>query len=172
MRLLNPRFHGHQHKPVVQLVSAIGFMIAVLVIMTKTTEADILGAIGASSLAASACLLFSVPSAKAAKPLNIFLGYFIGISSGVLWHALTPPICQQMMSLSLLASYEVCSVLAIATSMLLMMILGFVHPPAVGLSLGLVVEYWQPETLYIILAAASLLAVLKKIYGEKMVDLI
>lgn len=172
MRWLNPYFTQKPMHVLGQCFTFVIFMAVVIILMDKSKEFDMIDAIGIASMSASTGLVCISPRAKMARPLNILIGYAIGISSGLIWHLLTPYICHAGLSLNLARSYEFCSVFAIATAMFAMAITGFAHVPAIGFCIGIVIEYWNFGTISVIALAAICLSLLRLALDEKLIDII
>jgi len=64
------------------------------------------------------------------------------------------------------------SALAVGGAIFLMVVTDTEHPPAAGMSLGLVLNQWDHRTLLFILLAVLVMAALRKILQPYMVDLV
>jgi CBS domain-containing membrane protein len=132
-----------------------------------------LWAIGASSLASSAYLVFTNPSSPVARYHRIIGGYLVSVLVGLLIHILLSHISQHMQIHTTIPHlFWITASIAVGISMLLMVLLGYEHPPAAGVALVLVLDINDYSTLFVILGAAAVLALLKKLLKYTLVDLV
>src|SRR3989338_7331948 len=64
------------------------FLCVVLVMFYSVAKSDVLWAVGASSLASSAYIVFSKPQSATARPARFMLAYVIAILCGMFMHFL------------------------------------------------------------------------------------
>lgn len=62
--------------------------------------------------------------------------------------------------------------MAVGSAIFLMVVTDTEHPPAAGMSLGLVLNQWDHKTLLFIIIAVMVMAVLRKLLQPYMVDLV
>lgn len=67
---------------------------------------------------------------------------------------------------------EISSVLAVTLTMFLMALLNYEHPPAAGLSLGLIVEPWTTFTIFVIVVVVALMSLVKYLLQRWLIDLV
>tara|TARA_R110000868_G_scaffold69261_1_gene204144 strand:- start:21312 stop:21833 length:522 start_codon:yes stop_codon:yes gene_type:complete len=133
---------------------------------------ELIGAIGATSLGSTAFLAFVAHNSYMAQSKRILGGYLIAIVVGiVLFH------CVQWTfnaHIQINHRYLVLFVAAAsaAIGMFFMTLLGLEHPPAAGLSLGMVLEHWDMKILGIIVACLLLLTVIKYLLRNWLVVLV
>ena len=154
---------------VVQLIAAIAYVMVVLLVLDLSARSYLIWAVGASSLASSAYLVFALPFGHASAAKRIAGGYVVAIICGVLvricamWffrfqghsaHIVVDISSDEHM-------YWLIGAVAVGLSMFFMVIFDFEHPPAAGLSLALVIEMHEYFTIMVILGLALLLSVIK-----------
>lgn len=154
---------------------AIAVICLLLFLFNRFAASDILWAVGAGSLASSCCLVFGSPSSQSASVRCILGGYAIGILSGelvrllLLYFGITSVNFLAMMDahwIGLLAS------ISVGLSILLMSFFRFQHPPAVGMSLVLVLDLRDYRTLAVVVIGAVLVATLRVVFAKKLADLV
>jgi CBS domain-containing membrane protein len=158
-----------------QLFCAMAYVAAVLLVLGLVDHDTTLWAIGASSLASSAYLVFANPSAPVSRYHKVIGGYLIAVLVGLLVHILLHHIFTHMsMDLGgiIPRMFWITATIAVGLSMFLMVILGYEHPPAAGVALVLVLDTSDYYTLFVILGAAMVLAILKKLLKFTLVDLV
>lgn len=142
---------------------ACSYMLTVLYVMSLASTSVVLGAIGASSLASTAYILFSNPHSATARVLQVWGGYTIGIVSGLVCFYMARFYMHHHPSMSMLQMYTICGAVAIALAMSVMCVCQLRHPPAAGMALGLVLEPWDYPTLFVVFMAIAAISILKKI---------
>ncbi|MFN3234816.1 MAG: HPP family protein [Gammaproteobacteria bacterium] len=125
------------------------------------THSLVLSSIGASSLGATALIIFANPGSNPARFTNVLGGYTIGLFCGILCHYASHHFILPKYILNPITFVEIYAAAAVALSILIMAICKMNHPPAAGMALGLVLEAWDYWTLAIILIAACAIALLK-----------
>ncbi len=141
------------------------FVSFLLAMISSTLHGVVLGALGASALGSSAFLVFSMPNSPVSRNQCILGGYAIAIACGLCAYGMLT----FMVTLGIDGSYEygngwfhltaheLFGALAIALASLLMLWFRVPHPPAAGLSLGLVLDVWDIGTLSVIAIALFVL---------------
>ncbi|HLB56566.1 MAG TPA: HPP family protein [Coxiellaceae bacterium] len=144
------------------------FLFSILNLFYHTAQSDILWAVGAGSLASSAFIIFSKPSSVTAHPLRLIVAYVIAILCGMLLHIMGETLLyagHSFVWLSFLAS------IAVIVCLYFMFWLNVEHPPAVGMALVFVIDLKDYRTSVLIIAAITLLVVIKLILNRKLSDL-
>lgn len=130
------------------------FLFLILVVFYQTAHSTILWAVGAGSLASSAFILFSKPSAVSAHPFHLAFSYIIAILSGVFFH---------FIAITVLSSGEpyiwmsFFAALSVITCFYAMYYWKLEHPPAAGMALVCVIDLQDIMTLVIIVFAVVVL---------------
>ncbi len=160
-----------------QLIAAVLFVTVVLFALGAVAKSALIWAVGAGALSSSACLVFSAPNSSVSKPSQIFGGYVIGLSVGLLMHILLTTVLADMVLMhSVIGAgthvFWACASVAVGVTMLLLVLLGFGHPPAVGVSLVLVLDIRHYTIVWVILFCAFLLAIIRWLFGRYLVNLL
>jgi len=125
-----------------------------------------------ATLGASAFLVFTRPRAYASRPRPLVGGYLVGMAVGIMYYyALLLP-AHFSISISQPTALIVFSAMAVGSAIFLMVVTDTEHPPAAGMSLGLVLNQWDHKTLLFIIFAVIVMAVLRKLLQPYMVDLV
>lgn len=164
---INQKFFCHKWNFVWQSFFIIGFMFCVLLGLflgrhIATARVEVLTAIGGSALSASAFITFALTDSPAGDPRRLFGGYIVALLSGVGWHFVVPHICVWMHCNRAIVE-SAAGAISAGIAMFFMGLFDFSHPPAMGLTLGLVLDYWDDRTIAVILIGAIVLCVLKKL---------
>lgn len=160
-----------------QPLAAIVFLWLILYCLDQLAVSTVLWAIGAGSLASSCYILFGRPSSAAAAPKNIIGGYLIGMLIGGVLRLITlysfPSMSGSMggFTTELMGIMGLLAAIAVGVSMLLMMILGFEHPPAAGMTLVLVLDVRDIYVIIIVIASALVLSLLRILLRHHLRDL-
>ncbi len=170
---INPHFRQHAFRFFFQTFLIVAFMFFLLLALVygRTKPMDVLTAIGVSSVAASAFIVFALPSSQVSMPHRIFGGYTIAIICGVVWYFLG----QELSRISGWPPTPVrclTSAMSAGSTMLLMALFDFEHPPAMGLALGLVMDTWDDWTLFVVIVAVLVLCTLKFLLRRWFINLL
>ncbi|PIZ03626.1 MAG: hypothetical protein COY58_08420 [Gammaproteobacteria bacterium CG_4_10_14_0_8_um_filter_38_16] len=147
---------------------AIIFLFVILNLFYHTAKSDVLWAVGAGSLASSAFIIFSKPSSVSAHPLRLIVAYVVAILCGMLLHVMGGLLLYSgygFVWISFLASVSV------VVCLFLMMGLKIEHPPAVGMALVFVIDLKDYRTSILIIAAITVLVLLKLLLNRQLSDL-
>jgi CBS-domain-containing membrane protein len=174
LKLLNVQFREHWLRFVTQTLMIVVFMFFVMMALIfgeKGHQLDVLTAIGASSLSASAFIVFALPSGAVAQPHRVLVSYVIAMVCGVSWHFFIPYIGA---ALPITSGVAACfgSALAAGCTMLLMAAFDFEHPPAMGLSVGLAMDVWDWWTLCVVLVGILVLCFAKYVFRGWLINLL
>jgi CBS-domain-containing membrane protein len=148
----------------------LGFMFA---IKYYTNADEALSAIGATSLGATAFLVFVAHDSAMARSRRIMSSYFIGLVMGVIGSAALEYLghCEgfhcQFANLDV-----VISALTAMLAMILMLLLSSEHPPAVGIAIGLVLRTWDIPVLLIVAGTVLAIVVLKEVLRPWLLNLL
>lgn len=144
------------------------FLFSILNLFYHTAQSDILWAVGAGSLASSAFIIFSKPSSVTAHPLRLIVAYVIAILCGMLLHIMSETLLYAGHSFVWLSFFASVAVIA---SLYFMFLLNVEHPPAVGMALVFVIDLKDYRTSVLIIAAITLLVLIKLILNRQLSDL-
>ncbi|MDF1653562.1 MAG: HPP family protein [Coxiellaceae bacterium] len=158
-----------------QLVLAIIYVLVTLIILDIISESPLLWAVGSSSLASSAYLIFSSPCTASASAKRLVGAYFIAIVCGYVVRHLAILVMHHSGVMLLGVTHDphmywLSGSVAVGLAMLFMLIFGMEHPPAAGIALILVIEQRSYEAIAAIFLLAVLLAVIKTLLRKRLCD--
>lgn len=159
--IINPNFKANKKAYLFKCFVALLATIFVLTSIQLVAANAILGAIGASSLASSIFIAFALPEGPAAHPKRMIGSYCLALLIGVSFYYLGTYLILWQDFLSFSLTYELTGALAVALTMLVMIMFSLEHPPATGLALGLVIDQWRWWTLMILLFSIICIATIK-----------
>lgn len=164
-------FSHHKRNFLWQPLLASTFVVMTLIALGGLSHINLLDVIGTGSLGSSAFLIFCMPNTLSAKIKNLFSGYTISAFLGILFYLW---IHSSLTAGSATHHYwvDMAAVVTMTLSMLIMALFRLEHPPAVGFSLGLIVEPWTLHTLLFLFLGIILLAICKKLLHPWLIDLI
>lgn len=171
MRLLDPKFRQNKSYYVWQSLLAMVVMLIVMGVIDLVDNTEVLGAIGASALAASTFAVLCAGRAFICAPRNLIGGYFTAILIGALMHYLSDDV-QMWFDILPNVALMMTAGLAVGSAVFIMSLLNVEHPPAAGLTLGLVIEPWNLQVLAVIMLFAILIAGLRTILRPYIRDLV
>jgi hypothetical protein len=160
-----------------QCIAAIVYVTFVLVCLDIVSSNQLLWAVGSSSLASSAYLVFSQPRCSSSNELHLLGGYFIAIVCGLLVRHLAVGVMQhwQLPSWLVIAHdphmFWMSGSIAVGITMVLMLIFHLEHPPAAGLSLVLVIEQRSYEIVAVMFLLVVLLAGIQMLFKRRLCNL-
>ncbi|MFT5466136.1 MAG: CBS domain-containing membrane protein [Verrucomicrobiales bacterium] len=159
MQLLDPKFAGLWKRYVFQaLLAGGGVFLSMLVLKIGGDEVVV------ASLAATAFVVFSLPSRAVASPRHVIGGHSFGMLVGVgFWYLRThfPEIDASVFYAG-----------SVTLAFFLMMMTNTDHPPAAGTAMGLTtIEHPTLLLLAAILAGASVFSLVRALLRKKLIDL-
>jgi len=152
-----------------QTALAVIFTALVLFALSQANGSTILWAIGAGALSSSTCIVFASPHTVVGQPKALAGGYLIGTVVGVACHwslAKLMPVMIVNEGFQHTNTFWVVAAVAVGISILIMVITDMLHPPAVGVSLVLVIDVQQYTIALVILAAVVMLTVFRTILDK------
>jgi len=172
MALIDKKFKVYRVNYFFQCVVAGIFVAVVLFGLGSAVKMDVLGAVGASSLGSSVCLVFMAPSSIMSKSWNILGGYFLGIMVGAICFYLGAVVRIYYPAMSLNSDMILFGAIAVAVTQLLMVIFDVEHSPAAGLAIGLVIEPWEYRSIVVIILCVVLLTIVRTLLRKRLISLI
>jgi len=142
-------------------------VLLILLFLDTASHAAIIAVLGSSAF-----LVFTRPRAYASQPRRLLGGYVIGGAVGIACHYISLFPLWSAMSISPTAHLIVFGALAVGAGIFLMVVTNTDHPPAAGMSLGLVLNSWDKWDLMFIMAAVLFMAVMRKVLQSVMIDLV
>jgi CBS-domain-containing membrane protein len=141
----------HKHKIYFLLHAIYAFLLIFFMMAAVDFPLDtpLLGIIGASAICASIFILLRGIDNPAASYKNIILGYLVAFLVGIIFHELNMKLNDNKVLSELPFFFECLYALAVLIVITLFFIFKINHPPAVGMTLGLVIEHWFPGSLLV-----------------------
>ena len=148
-------------------------VLAALVILIIFLFFDVLlGASLVASLGASSFIVFALPNSRPAEPRRLLGGYAIASLCGVLCSLVAASRLAVSTGLQQNTLVVVFAAVAVGVAMFTMVVTNTEHPPAAGLALGFVADYWDWRTILFVLGAAALLTLAKRLLKNVLLDLL
>ena len=134
---------SHRCAMIWQPFVAVIFVAAVLFALSQTGGSDIIWAIGAGALSSSACIVFLTPNSQIGHARHVVGGYAIGSVVGVLVHWVIQqiePTLSMHVAQHHLHIFWMLAAISVGIAMVIMAWVKCLHPPAVGMSVVLVLD--------------------------------
>ncbi len=167
MQIFDKKFPKQKIRYISQCLLATFVIGSILMLIDVKSNAAAVASLGASTFIA-----FTMPEAQVSRPRFLIGGYFIGILVGSIFYF----ILQYFLSYGVPISHKVLLSMLTATAVgfaiFLMVILDFEHPPAAGVTLGLVANAWSVKIIIVIFFGILLLAGFKAILKPMLKDLL
>ncbi len=146
-----------------QITVALLLCVSVLLCLRLVESEGILSIVGASSIGSTIFILLSRPHCETAKLRRVILSYCIGLAVGLLYFYGSRKFVGVEHVLRYDHVYIITGGLALATTMLSLIVLDLNHPPAVGLSLGVVIDHWDGWLYLTILACVVMICIIERL---------
>jgi CBS-domain-containing membrane protein len=176
MRLSFHKFKEHSPHLYIQPGLAVLYVAFILFLLSLVdSKATLLWAIGVGALSSSSYIVFVTPQAPVARSRRILGGYFVGITTGLIVHLILSKIYTLMPENSYFHAshlFWMSAAITVGLSMLMMIIFSVEHPPAVGVSLVLVLNLDGYMTLFLIFIGAIILSCIKWLLRKWLINLI
>lgn len=121
------------------------------------------GLIGLSSIASSSFILLNHPLSPTSAPKHIISAYAIAIVTGILFQRIIAYF-EPSLPLHLPLHFQGLAVLSVVFVMATFRSLKIDHPPAVGITLALVLETWMIMTIAVLVVAIAGLLLIPKLF--------
>jgi CBS-domain-containing membrane protein len=175
MKFSLKRLDGYKSHLVMQTLLAIVYVAVMIFLLTLVSSpSSTLWAIGAGALASSTYIVFVTPHAANAEPRRIISGYFVSLLIGSVMRVILLKVNIQIVHISDIHSSHIfwtISAVTVGITILLMIMLHSEHPPAVGVSMVLVLHLENYAVLGVILLGAGLLALIGYMLKRWLIDL-
>ena len=165
MKLFDKKVKHNLSRYILQCGLATATLLFVLLFLNAFDQTTIIASLGASTF-----IIFTMPDSFTAKPRNFLGGYLTGIVIGITNSLLVGFISEKFL-LEGHTIYIIFGAIAVGLTMFSMVILDTGHPPAVGLSLGLVLNRWTYLTVIFIFTAAILMYTVKYLLRNVLINL-
>lgn len=159
MRILDEKFRKNKVRYIFQCALATISVFIVLMAFDVVTHAVIIAALGSSVF-----IVFAMPEAQVSRPRFLIGGYIVGIAVACLCHHLSLLSLWSLMTWVPFIhepSHVVFGAMAVGLAIFVMVITDTEHPPAAGLTLGLIVSEWSYMTIVIVFVGIISLSVIK-----------
>jgi len=167
MRLIDKKFHDNKRAYFVQCaLAALAIVIILAVLDIKKNTAII------ASLGATAFIAFGMPNVKSSDGRRMLGGYAVGLIVGCVFSLIAEELYTGKFLWIHDFSYVVFGAFAVGSAILIMAITNTEHPPASGISLGMVLNDWNYRTVIIIVLAIIIMTIVKKLLKSHMMDLV
>lgn len=162
MHWLNPKIRGKMSHFIYQALLILFFVFASMtaLITVENQRLSVLSAIGVSSLSSSAFICFGMPQAPTAKLYKVILSYFVAIVLGIHFHEL-PSLITYKPYIHPDVAMAMCCAFSVTLTMIILTTFDWGHPPAIGLSLGLVIIEWDYGIILTVIGALALLCTIR-----------
>lgn len=167
MRLFDRKFRKNIHRYVFQCVLATLTILAVLFFLDVLTETAII-----ASLGASAFIVFAIPNSYSSDTRRLIGGYIVGITVGIICFNISRMFPTINFFTHIETSLIIFGAISVGIAIFIMAVTNTEHPPAAGISLGLVINPWSILTIIFILCAIIWLSGVRKILKPYLMDLI
>ncbi len=165
MGIIDEQLKKHTGHYIQQCLLATGIILMIIFSLEVDTHTVIIASLGASTFIA-----FGMPHSYASAPRRIYGGYAVGVFVGL---------ASYYLKLFLLyldpEGFEGINVflgaLAIGASIFIMVFTNTEHPPAAGLSIGLIFNPWNAQTIVVIVFAIIFLNTSKYFLRNWLIDL-
>lgn len=165
MSVFDKQLSEHLSQYIKQCLMATGVIIAVILAFDVDEQTVIIATLGATTF-----IVFAMSHSYASEPRRIYGGYAIGILIGLLVYYL-----EMFLMWIDPSGFDGINIflggLAIGTSIFLMVFTNTEHPPAAGLSIGLLFNPWTVETIFVIIVAIFFLSTTKYFLRHWLIDL-
>ena len=167
MSIIDSKLKGSLKAYIFQSILATVSIVLVLIFLDILEHGALIATLGASAF-----IVFIMPHSYISMSKQVLGGYGIGIVCGVLCFLLIAGFSSLFRFIPAKAFIVIFGALAVGVAVFLMAVLNLEHPPAVGISLGLVLNQWNHQTLIFILFAVIIMLTAKKMLQPVLIDLI
>ncbi|MBU0711891.1 HPP family protein [bacterium] len=167
MKIVDPKVADALKEYIFQSVLATISIFLVLIFLDILEHTAIIATLGASAF-----IIFIMPNSYISLPKQVLGGYIVGIICGWLCFFLMTGFIYFLSFIPEKVFVVSFGSLAVGTAIFLMAVIDFEHPPAVGVSLGLVLNQWNHQTIIFIIFALIIMLVVKKLLQPVLIDLI
>ena len=144
-----------------QCIAASATIFAILLLVSIHRKPIII-----ASLAASTCIVFTIPSYLTARPRNLICGHLVGLVCGLFVAELVLPYLSPQMVI-----FEFWYAFAVGLAIFIMVATDTEHPPAAGTALGVVTLGFSMKLLFTVLISIAFLAGVHYFFKNRLRDL-
>ena len=167
MQIIDKAFVRSPKSYIIQSLLAVVAVAIILYFVGVLTHVAIVAALGSSAF-----VVFAMPRSVTGQPRRLIGGHVVGLISGTFCHFvfLGGPLGE------LVTGWEFTTLLvyalAVGLSIFLMTITDTEHAPAAGTALGIVTYDWSYQVVIFVLIFAISLAIVRKLLGSRLKDLV
>ena len=165
--LFDKKFRKNRFKYIAQCFLATLTILAVLMFLDILNETAIITALGAS-----AAIVFTMPTQYSSDPRRLIGGYIVGLIVGFIFYIISQSQIKNILSIPETTTLIIFGAIAVGFAIFVMAATNTEHPPAAGVSLGLVINKWDYLTIIFIFLAILWMASIRFILKEYLMDLI
>jgi len=165
--IFDKKFKKNTLKYIFQCFLATLTMLAILVFLDVLNEAALITALGASAF-----IVFAMPTRYSSDPRRLIGGYIVGLFVGFIFYLVSKSSIGTNLFASQTTSLIIFGSIAVGFSIFIMAVTNTEHAPAAGISLGLVINKWEPLTILFIIIAVLWLVGIQIILKKYLMDLI
>lgn len=167
MRIIDERAKENIRPYLIQSGLATGTVLLILLFLDVIEHTAIIATLGSTAF-----LVFTRPRAYASRTRPLAGGYAVGIVVGAFFAAGPWAFRTLAWPVPTSAILIVFGAMAVGAAIFLMVVTNTEHPPAAGMSLGLVMNSWDLWTLVYVFAAIAFMITMRRILQRYMIDLI
>jgi len=169
--LIDPKFARNKARYIAQCGFVSVAMILVLLMLDSFYHTVLIAALGASSVVA-----FAAPSMRVSRPRCLIGGYVVGILVGCGMSALVVMlgggVSFEWLTLDERTLRILLGAAAVGLAMFIMVTTDTEHPPGAAVSLGFVLNDWEPMTVGIVMVGIVTISVIKELARDRLMDLL
>lgn len=167
MIIIDEKFRKNKLRYFGQCTLATLTILAVLIFLDIVLDAAVIASLGASCF-----IVFLMPHVNSSRPRFLVGGYLVGITSAYLCFSLSK--VPFLMGIGLTDRHWtiILGSLAVGLSMFIMVITDTEHPPAAGMSLGLVIDGFNHKAVVVVLAGVILLSLIRWALKKYIINLL
>lgn len=170
--LINKNFIANKKPFLFQSLLAGLLTLVILFGLGTVLQMDLLGAIGAGSLASSTCMILIAPSSTMAQNRNLIGGYATGLGMGVLCYYAAMLVQYFFPAYPMNHTAIIFGAIAVGVTQLIMVIIDVEHSPGAGIAIGLVLENWHFSSIMVIAACVFCIALVHHLLRGRIINLI
>ena len=164
-QLFDRKFSKNPNKYISQCVISTLVILCVLLILDTVTQTVLIASFGASAF-----ICFTMPHVKSSGPRYVIGGYIVGTVIGCSVSLITSLVAIE--SLPVETTRIIFGAIATGLAIFCMAVTDTEHPPAAGLTLGFVLNEWEPLTILVILAGIIFISIMKEVSKKNMINLL
>jgi CBS-domain-containing membrane protein len=163
---MDPVFRRHPGRYIFQCTLAVATMLLVIGGLKVILNAALLASLGSTVF-----LVFAMPHVRFSHTTHLLGGYAVGLAVGmtVWWLEKTLLLNDPQ---GLIGVWTIVfTALAVGLSMLVMVVTNTDHPPAVGLTVGLLIDNWDWRTIVVIVGSLIALVMIRRLLRNRLINL-